>query len=42
MLEEALLDVVLQSHQELARSKAVCTVCHTRWVLARALPHGAC
>ena len=32
MLEEVLLDVVLQSHQELARSKAICNICHTRYV----------
>lgn len=30
MLEELLMDVVLQSHQEIARSKSVCEICHTR------------
>ncbi|KAF7794122.1 hypothetical protein EIP86_005252 [Pleurotus ostreatoroseus] len=30
MLEETLMDVVLQSHQEIARARAVCGVCHTR------------
>ncbi|KAI0690671.1 hypothetical protein BC835DRAFT_1417615 [Cytidiella melzeri] len=30
MLEEVLMDVVLQSHQEVARFNAVCEVCHTR------------
>ncbi|KAI0724320.1 hypothetical protein C8T65DRAFT_824616 [Cerioporus squamosus] len=30
MLEEILMDVVQQSHKEIARSRAVCDVCHTR------------
>ncbi|CAL1696473.1 unnamed protein product [Somion occarium] len=30
MLDEIILDVVLQSHQEIARAKAVCPKCHTR------------
>ncbi|KAH9947660.1 hypothetical protein B0H21DRAFT_737467 [Amylocystis lapponica] len=30
MLEEVLMDVVLQSHQEIARSRTVCGICHTR------------
>ncbi|KZV77603.1 hypothetical protein PENSPDRAFT_679150 [Peniophora sp. CONT] len=30
MLDDILMDVALQSHQEVARSKAVCEVCHTR------------
>jgi len=30
MLEEVLMDVVLQSHQEAARFKSVCDICHTR------------
>ncbi|KAI0757237.1 hypothetical protein C8Q80DRAFT_1132613 [Daedaleopsis nitida] len=30
MLEEILMDVVQQSHQEIARARAVCDVCHTR------------
>ncbi|KAL4243184.1 SAGA-associated factor 11 [Abortiporus biennis] len=30
MLEEVLLDVVLQSHHEIARSKVVCPICHTK------------
>lgn len=25
------MDVVLQSHQEVARSNAVCGICHTRY-----------
>lgn len=33
MLEEILMDVVQESHQEIARSRAVCDVCHTRSVL---------
>lgn len=32
MLEEILMDVVQQSHQEIARARAVCDVCHTRCV----------
>lgn len=32
MLDDILMDVALQSHQEVARSKAVCDVCHTRYV----------
>lgn len=31
MVEELLMDVVLQSHQEIARSKSVCEICHTRY-----------
>lgn len=31
MLDEILMDVVLQSHQEIARSVAVCDICHTRY-----------
>ncbi len=27
------MDVVLQSHQEVARFNAVCDICHTRYVL---------
>ncbi|EIW64899.1 uncharacterized protein TRAVEDRAFT_68599 [Trametes versicolor FP-101664 SS1] len=30
MLEEILMDVVQQSHKEVARARAVCDVCHTR------------
>ncbi|TBU64833.1 hypothetical protein BD310DRAFT_913472 [Dichomitus squalens] len=30
MLEEILMDVVQESHKEIARSRAVCDVCHTR------------
>ncbi|KAI0803075.1 hypothetical protein BC629DRAFT_1591169 [Irpex lacteus] len=30
LLEEVLMDVVLQSHQEVARFHAVCDICHTR------------
>lgn len=30
MIEDIVLDVVLKAHQELARAKAVCSVCHTR------------
>ena len=30
MLEEILMDVVQQSHKEIARTRAVCDVCHTR------------
>ncbi|KAI0735415.1 hypothetical protein C8Q76DRAFT_712186 [Earliella scabrosa] len=30
MLEEILMDVVQQSHKEIARARAVCDVCHTR------------
>ncbi|KAI0085611.1 hypothetical protein BDY19DRAFT_964785 [Irpex rosettiformis] len=30
LLEEVLMDVVLQSHQETARFNAVCDICHTR------------
>ena len=34
MLEEILMDVVQQSHKEIARARAVCDVCHTRCVRA--------
>ena len=34
MLEEALMDAVLQAHQEVLRSKAVCEICHTRYALS--------
>ncbi|KAI0321671.1 hypothetical protein OF83DRAFT_208057 [Amylostereum chailletii] len=30
MLDDIIMDVALQSHQEVARSRAVCEVCHTR------------
>ncbi|OSD05987.1 hypothetical protein PYCCODRAFT_1431810 [Trametes coccinea BRFM310] len=30
MLEEILMDVVQQSHKEIARARAVCDICHTR------------
>jgi len=30
MLEDVLMDVTLQSHQEVARGRAVCEVCHTK------------
>ncbi|KAI0936058.1 hypothetical protein AcV5_004298 [Taiwanofungus camphoratus] len=30
MLEEILMDVVLESHQQIARSRAICNICHTR------------
>ena len=32
MLEDILMDVVQQSHKEIARARAVCDVCHTRCV----------
>ena len=32
MLEEILMDVVQQSHKEIARARAICDVCHTRCV----------
>ncbi|RPD63178.1 hypothetical protein L227DRAFT_416616 [Lentinus tigrinus ALCF2SS1-6] len=43
MLEEILMDVVQQSHKEIARSRAVCDVCHTRcgagsWVSGSRIP----
>lgn len=30
MLDDLILDAALQSHQEVARNRAVCDVCHTR------------
>ncbi|GBE78127.1 hypothetical protein SCP_0110100 [Sparassis crispa] len=30
MLEDILMDVVLESHQQIARSRAICDICHTR------------
>ncbi|KAH9921971.1 uncharacterized protein BXZ73DRAFT_51499 [Epithele typhae] len=38
MLQEILMDVVQQTHQEAARTRAVCDVCHTRCVLPLRLP----
>jgi hypothetical protein len=32
MVDEIVMDTVLQSHHEVMRSKAVCHVCHTRYV----------
>ena len=32
MVEEILMDVVQQSHKEIARTRTVCDVCHTRCV----------
>ena len=32
MLEEILMDVVQQSHKEIARARTVCDICHTRYV----------
>ncbi|EIM92829.1 uncharacterized protein STEHIDRAFT_152134 [Stereum hirsutum FP-91666 SS1] len=34
MLDDLILDAALQSHQEVARNRAVCDVCHTRCGLA--------
>lgn len=31
MLEGIVMDVVLQSHQEIARSRTICPRCHTRY-----------
>lgn len=31
MLDEIVMDVVLQSHQEIARSKTICPRCHKRY-----------
>ena len=32
MVEDLLMDIVLQSHQEIARNRAICDICHTRCV----------
>lgn len=34
MLDELIMDATLQSHHEVARGRAVCGVCHTRYVLS--------
>ncbi|KAI9066643.1 hypothetical protein FKP32DRAFT_1589340 [Trametes sanguinea] len=40
MLEEILMDVVQQSHKEIARARAVCDICHTRCIASnRYAPH---
>ncbi|KAI0768517.1 hypothetical protein BD413DRAFT_479082 [Trametes elegans] len=41
MLEEILMDVVQQSHKEIARARAVCDVCHTRCAPFPPLPRCA-
>ncbi|THH26653.1 hypothetical protein EUX98_g7532 [Antrodiella citrinella] len=30
MLDDIMMDVVLKAHQEVARSRTICTICHTR------------
>lgn len=32
MLDDLVMDATLQSHHEVARSRAVCHICHTRYV----------
>lgn len=39
MLDDIVIDVALQSHQEVARSRRKCDVCHTQCVLS---PMGLC
>ena len=39
MLDDIVIDVALQSHQEVARSRRKCDVCHTQCVLS---PTGLC
>jgi hypothetical protein len=34
MLDDIVVDVALQSHQEVARSRRKCDVCHTQYVLS--------
>ena len=42
MVEDLLMDIVLQSHQEIARAKSVCEICHTRYAIARPDPAELC
>ena len=34
MLDDIVVDVTLQSHQEVAQSRRKCDVCHTQYVLS--------
>jgi hypothetical protein len=40
MLDDIVVDVALQSHQEVARSRRKCDVCHTQCVLSNRLLTG--